>query len=203
MLEGLDLTRSVRPCVQMRHLDRRARDLDDVGTGSEAGARSARRSGKRVDGASGVRSDDGRRGISATQRELLARGRRKPILGRMAWCSDNIRVGPSAPEAVCPAQDGCYREWGWQASNLRPSDYESLPSRPLSGVQCRPRRSGSMCRPTGTVLSCRVGAGGMTMGMTTAATDGGMPYMSCDQASSRNRQILWIAGEGMITRRPW
>jgi hypothetical protein len=31
------------------------------------------------------------------------------------------------------------------------------------------------------------------------------PSVSADRAGQleRNRQILWIAGEGMITRRPW
>jgi hypothetical protein len=32
-------------------------------------------------------------------------------------------------------------------SNPRPSDYESLPHRPRPGVQCRPCRSGPVCRP--------------------------------------------------------
>jgi TIR domain len=32
--------------------------------------------------------------------------------------------------------------WGWQASNLRPSDYESLPNRPAGNAKCCPRWSG-------------------------------------------------------------
>ena len=57
-------------------------------------------------------------------------------------------------------------------SNLRPSDYESLPRRLWRLAQCRPPRSGPVCRPADTVPSCGVARGGMTNRMTVGAAFG-------------------------------
>jgi hypothetical protein len=70
----------------------------------------------------------------------------------------------------------CGIGWGWQASNLRPSDYESLPRRLGRLAQCRPPRSGPVCRPADTVPSCGVARGGMTNRMTVGAAFGHGQY---------------------------
>jgi hypothetical protein len=48
-----------------------------------------------------------------------------PQLGR--W-DDMAALAPTAQVAIQGVTCGFW--WGWQASNLRPSDYESLPCRP-------------------------------------------------------------------------
>jgi hypothetical protein len=58
------------------------------------------------------------------------------------------------------------------SSNLRPSDYESLPRRLWRLAQCRPPRSDPVCRPADTVPSCGVARGGMTNRMTVGAAFG-------------------------------
>ena len=51
------------------------------------------------------------------------------------------------------ARFACLARWGWQASNLRPSDYESLRDRLRRTGKCDPCSSGRIRRPSGGVAS--------------------------------------------------
>jgi hypothetical protein len=62
--------------------------------------------------------------------------------------------------------------WPIPTSCCRATDYESLPRCLWRLAQCRPPRSGPVCRPADTVPSCGVARGGMTNRMTVGAAFG-------------------------------
>ena len=131
-----------------------------------------------------------RRKVPLTIGSLLttATGRGAAVV-RHGRCQAAIAAGRAGAPATTPAT----------SARARPTGSASLVPGAASPARTPPRRA---CSRWWLVVSPRVAPGGAVAGSAGAGCAGCSANQARQQNEKRNGQILWIAGPGMITRRP-